>query len=210
MPYSPIADGELGAIVTSLEMTKRPPLRALPASDLRLEAWHAPHAEKYRTLYRRIGEPWLWFSRLEMDDETLIATIHDPKVRIWAVVDRRGIEVGILELDFRTDGACEIAFFGLIPELGGKGHGKWLMAMALQLGWAEAGVQRMWVHTCTLDGPTALAFYQKAGFTAYQRQLETFQDPRISGLIPRDAAPHIPIIGVPSVPQADDEPPSQR
>jgi hypothetical protein len=77
------------------------------------------------------------------------------------------------------------------------------MAMALQLGWAEAGVQRMWVHTCTLDGPTALAFYQKAGFTAYQRQLETFQDPRISGLIPRDAAPHIPIIGVPSVPQAD-------
>jgi GNAT superfamily N-acetyltransferase len=210
MPYSPIADGELGAIVTSLEMTSRPPLRALPVSDLRLEPWHAPHADKYRALYRRIGEPWLWFSRLEMDDETLIATIHDPKVRIWAVVDRRGIEVGILELDFRTDGACEIAFFGLIPELGGKGHGKWLMAMALQLGWAEAGVQRMWVHTCTLDGPTALAFYQKAGFIAYQRQLETFADPRISGLIPRDAAPHIPIIGVPSVPQADDTPPSQR
>ena len=203
MPFSPIADGELGAIVTSLEMTKRPPLRALPASDLRLEPWHAPHADKYRTLYRRIGEPWLWFSRLEMDDATLVATIHDPKVPIWAVVDRRGIEVGILELDFRTDGACEIAFFGLIPELGGKGHGKWLMAMALQLGWAEAGVQRMWVHTCTLDGPTALAFYQKAGFIAYQRQLETFKDPRISGLIPRDAAPHIPIIGVPSVPQVD-------
>ena len=203
MPFSPIADGDLGTIVTSLEMTKRPPLRARPASDLRLEPWHAPHADKYRMLYRRIGEPWLWFSRLEMDDATLIETIHDPKVRIWAVVDRRGIEVGILELDFRTDGACEIAFFGLIPELGGKGHGKWLMAMALQLGWAEAGVQRMWVHTCTLDGPNALAFYQKAGFTAYQRQLETFADPRISGLIPRDAAPHIPIIGVPSVPQAD-------
>ncbi len=195
MPFSPIANGDLGAIVTSLEMTSRPPLRALPASDLRLEAWHTPHAEKYRTLYRRIGEPWLWFSRLEMNDETLIETIHDAKVRIWAVVDRRGIEVGILELDFRSDGACEIAFFGLVPELGGKGHGKWLMAMALQLGWAEAGVQRMWVHTCTLDGPSALTFYQKAGFTAYQRQLETFKDPRISGLIPRDAAPHIPIIG---------------
>lgn len=194
MPFSPIANGDLGTIVTSLEMTSRPPLRALPASDLRLEAWHAPQAEKYRVLYRRIGEPWLWFSRLEMDDDTLLSIIHDPKVRIWAVVDRQGIEVGILELDFRSDGECEIAFFGLIPELAGKGHGKWLMAMALQLGWAEAGVKRMWVHTCTLDGPAALAFYQKSGFTAYQRQLETFPDPRLTGLIPRDAAPQIPII----------------
>ena len=194
MPFSPIANGDLGAIVTSLEMNSRPLLRALPASDLRLESWHAPHAEKYRTLYRRIGEPWLWFSRLEMDDEALLSSIHDPKVRIWAVEDRRGIEVGILELDFRIEGECEIAFFGLIPELTGQGHGKWLMAMALQLGWAEAGVKRMWVHTCTLDGPAALAFYQRSGFTAYQRQLETFADPRLSGLIPRDAAPQIPII----------------
>jgi len=194
VPFSPIANGHLGAIVTSLEMTSRPPLRALPASDLRLEPWHAPHAEKYRMLYRRIGEPWLWFSRLEMDDDTLLTNIHDPKVRIWAVVDRRGIEVGILELDFRAEGECEIAFFGLIPELTGKGHGKWLMAMALQLGWAEATVQRMWVHTSTLDAPQALAFYQKSGFIAYQRQLETFPDPRLSGLIPRDAAPQISII----------------
>lgn len=194
MSFSPIANGQLGAIVTSLEMTRRPLLRALPASNLRLEPWHAPHAEKYRILYRRIGEPWLWFSRLEMDEDTLLFHIHDPKVRIWAVVDRQGIEVGILELDFREEGACEIAFFGLIPELTGKGHGKWLMAMALQLGWAEAGVQRMWVHTCTLDGPNALAFYQKSGFAAYQRQLETFADPRLSGLIARDAAPQIPVI----------------
>lgn len=194
MPFSPIANGDLGTIVTSLEMTSRPPLRALPASDLRLEPWHTPQAEKYRMLYRRIGEPWLWFSRLEMDDDSLLSIIHDPKVRIWAVLDRRGIEVGILELDFRTVSECEIAFFGLIPELAGKGHGKWLMAMALQLGWSEGGVQRMWVHTCTLDGPSALAFYQKSGFTAYQRQLETFPDPRLSGLIPRDAAPQIPVI----------------
>jgi GNAT superfamily N-acetyltransferase len=194
MPLSPIANGELGAIVTSLEMTSRPPLRAMPASELRLERWSSPTADKYRALYRRIGEPWLWFSRLELNDADLLQIIDDPSVRIWAVLDRRGIEVGILELDFRQSGQCEIAFFGLVPELGGKGHGKWLMAMALQLGWAEAGVQRMWVHTCTLDGPNALAFYQKSGFTAYQRQLETFADPRTTGLISREVAPHIPII----------------
>lgn len=194
MTLASISPGYIGAIVTALEMHERPTLRAMPTSDLRLERWTTPSANRYRTLYRRVGEPWLWFSRLEMDEAALLAIIHDPMVRIWAVTDPQGIEVGILELDFRTAGECEIAFFGLVPELSGKGHGKWLMAIALQAGWGEPGVTRLWVHTCTLDGPSALAFYQKSGFIAYQRQLETFADPRLSSLIPRDAAPQIPII----------------
>lgn len=194
MPLRPIAKGEIGTIVTSLEMTSRPPLRTMPMSDLRLERWSAPTAAKYRTLFRRVGEPWLWFSRLELGDAALTAIIHDPGVRIWAVSDRQGIEIGILELDFRVSGQCEIAFFGLVPELAGQGHGTWLMAMALQAGWSEPGVERLWVHTCTLDGPGALAFYIKSGFTPYQCQIETFADPRLTGLIPRDAAPQIPLI----------------
>lgn len=194
MPFTPIAKGEIGAIVTSLEMRNRPPLRALPASDLQLERWIEPAADKYRALYRRIGEPWLWFSRLTLDDAELCTIIHDPKVRIWAVIDQRGIELGIVELDFRETRQCEIAFFGLVPELSGMGHGKWLMALALQVGWSEPGVERMWVHTCTLDAPSALSFYIKSGFKPYLRQVETFADPRLTGLIRRDAAPHIPVI----------------
>lgn len=194
MPFTPVAKGEIGAIVTSLEMLKKPALRALPASELQLERWTAPTPDKYRKLYRRVGEPWLWFSRLELDDAALSDIIHDPLVRIWAVIDKRGVELGILELDFREAGQCEIAFFGLVPELGGKGHGKWLMQMALQAGWGESGVKRLWVHTCTLDAPNALAFYIKSGFTPYQRQVETFPDPRLTGLIKLEAAPQIPII----------------
>lgn len=194
MTYSPITDGHVGTIVTSLEMTKRPPLRPLPPSEFRLARWTEPSAEKYRALYRRVGEPWLWFSRLELDGAELLDIIHDPKVRIWAVTDLRGIEVGILELDFRVEGQCEIAFFGLVPELGGKGHGRWLMAMALQTGWGEPGVKRMCVHTCTLDAPSALGFYIKSRFTPYKRQVETFPDPRLNGMLPRDCAPQIPLI----------------
>ena len=175
-------------------MTERPALDAIPASALRLERWTNPTPDQYRALYRRVGEPWLWFSRLELDDDALNTVTHDPKVSIWSVLDQSDAEVGILELDFREDSQCEIAFFGLVPELAGKGHGKWLMANALQAGWAGPGFKRMWVHTCTLDGPGALAFYIKSGFTPYQRQVETFKDPRLSGLIPIDAAPQIPLI----------------
>jgi GNAT superfamily N-acetyltransferase len=129
MSFTPIAKGEVGAIVTSLEMRSRPSLRPLPSSDLRLERWPNPTANKYRALFRRVGEPWLWFSRLTLDDADLLRIIQDPQVRIWAVTDRSGVELGIVELDFRVAGECEIAFFGLVPELAGMGYGKWLMAM---------------------------------------------------------------------------------
>ncbi|MFM9852332.1 MAG: GNAT family N-acetyltransferase [Sphingomonadaceae bacterium] len=193
MGLTPVNPGELAAVVTTLEMRKRPSLTVIPASPLALARWPAPALDKYRQLFRRIGAPWLWFSRLIMDDAALATIIHDEGVDIYAVVDRRGIEVGILELDFRQPAACELGFFGLVPELGGKGHGRWLMAHALNLSW-RAGIERVWVHTCTLDSPSALGFYQRNGFTPYERSVETFADPRLIGILPPDSAPHIPLL----------------
>lgn len=190
---TPVASGELAAVVTSLEMLERPRPRALPASPLRLARWKEPRADAYRTLFRRVGAPWLWFSRLLLDDGALRAIICDPAVEVSAVLDRAGIEIGLLELDFRVAGQCEIAFFGLVPELTGKGHGSWLMTQALTIGW-RPGIERMWVHTCTLDHPSALAFYQRQGFVPFARAVETFADPRLLGVLPRDAAPQIPLL----------------
>jgi GNAT superfamily N-acetyltransferase len=194
---TPVAPGELAAIVTSLEMRSRPPARALPTSPLRLARWKTPSPDGYRTLFRRVGAPWLWFSRLLPGDEALMAVIGDEKVDIFAVVDPRGVEVGLLELDFRQAGQCELSYFGLVPELSGKGHGRWLMAHALMLAWRKE-VERVWVHTCTLDHPSALGFYRAQGFVPFARAVEVFADPRLIGLLPRDAAPQIPLLDPPS------------
>ena len=188
-----VADGNVATVVTTLEMTQRPPLRPLPASPLRLVAWPAPPPERYRTLFARIGTPWLWYSRLVMDDAALVAIVHDTAVAVHAVTDARGIEIGMLELDYRTPGACEIAYFGLVPDLAGRGHGRWLMAEAMARAWRK-GIERVWVHTCTLDHPRALGFYRAQGFVAIKRTLETFPDPRALGVLPADAAPQIPYL----------------
>ena len=193
MALIPVADGEVAAIVTTLEMTKRPPARPLPDSAFRLVRWDAPTPDKYRALFRRIGAPWLWFSRLVMDEARLTEIIHDPGIAIHAAIDARGIEIGMLELDYRVAGACELSYVGLIPELAGQGHGRWLMANALALAWRR-DVQRVWVHTCTLDHPSALGFYRHSGFTAIARTIETFADPRLTGALPADAAPQIPLL----------------
>jgi GNAT superfamily N-acetyltransferase len=190
---TPVPAGELVAVVTSLEMRARPKPRPLPAAPLQLARWAQPNPEAYRTLFRRIGATWLWFSRLILEDTALEAIIRDPAVEIHAVLNPAGVEIGLLELDFRQAGTCEIAFFGLVPELTGKGYGDWLMAQALALGWRK-DVLRMWVHTCTLDHPRALDFYRGQGFVPFARAIETFADPRLLGILPREAAPQIPLL----------------
>jgi GNAT superfamily N-acetyltransferase len=189
----PVKPAEVATIVTSLEMRERPRPRPLPESPLRLVKWEKPAPDKYRALFRRVGEPWLWFSRLIMDEARLAGIIHDPGIEIFAVADPRGIEIGLLELDFREKQTCELSFFGLVPELAGKGHGRWLMAQALLRAWRPE-VTRVWVHTCTLDHPSALGFYRASGFVPFTRAVETFPDPRLSGHLPREAAPHVPLL----------------
>jgi GNAT superfamily N-acetyltransferase len=188
-----VPPGQIATIVTSLEMTAPPRPQPAPPSPLQLARWTAPALAKYRALFRRIGEPWLWFSRLVMGDAELEGIIHNPHVEIFAVTDRRGIEVGILELDFREAATAELSFLGLIPELAGKGHGRWLMARALGLAW-RPGIERVWVHTCTLDHPSALGFYRAQGFVPFTTAVEIFADPRLAGVLPREAAPHVPLL----------------
>ena len=193
MAYDPIPDGELAAVVTYLEMT-RPPDHESPRSPLQLNHIEVPQPEHYRDLFRRIGSRWLWFSRLILDDAHLAEIIQHPKVELHSVVDESGREVGMLELDFRTPGECELAFIGLVPELAGQGHGRWLLAEAIRLAWRE-GVERVHVHTCSLDHPAALSAYRRAGFTPYKRAIERFPDPRLLGVLPEDCAPQVPLLG---------------
>ncbi len=193
MPLTPVEPHMLAAIVTSLEMAEKPRPRIVPPMPLRLVRWKAPSLAQYRALFRRVGEPWMWFSRLVMPDAELTAIVTDPAVEVYAVADMHGLEIGMLELDFRKAGEVEIGFFGFVHELTGKGYGGWLMAQTLNLGWRK-GIGRMWVHTCTLDHPAALGFYRKQGFTPFARAIETFADPRVAGLLPADAAPQIPLL----------------
>jgi GNAT superfamily N-acetyltransferase len=182
--------GHIGTVVTYLEMNERPKPRPFPDAPLRMVRWAHVDPAKYRLLFERVGGRWLWYSRLAMDDATLLATVAE----VHAVIDRRGIEVGMVELDFQTSGECLIRFLGLVPELAGSGHGKWLFAQTLALAW-RAGVERVHVNTCSLDHPAALPSYLEAGFRAYKRAFESFPDPRLLGLLPEGVAPQLPLIG---------------
>jgi hypothetical protein len=67
------------------------------------------------------------------------------------------------------------------------------MQEAIGRAW-EQPIERLWVHTCTLDHPRALGFYMRSGFRPYKRAVEIAEDPRLKGYVPLSAAPHIPPI----------------
>jgi GNAT superfamily N-acetyltransferase len=196
MSYEGVADTDLAAVVTFLEMHDKPAV-VVPSSPLTLRRIGKPDAAAYRDLFHLVGAPWLWFSRLIMDDAALASIIQDPGVELFAVEDEQGRAAGMLELDFREPNECELSFIGLVPDLAGKGHGRWLLAEAVRRSWRE-NVKRVHVHTCSLDHPAALSAYRRAGFTAYRRAIERFPDPRLLGILPRDCAPQVPLLGTPT------------
>lgn len=191
--YTDLPPGKLAAVVTYLEMRTPPPASASTTmSDFAIRREENADLDWYRHLYREIGTPWLWFSRLRMSDDELRAIVHHPEVDVL-VLSHNGVDSGILEFDHRYLPDIELSFFGVLPSLIGKGAGRALLNYGLRAAW-EHHPARIWLHTCTLDHPSALEFYRKAGFVPYQRAVEITDDPRLTGELPRDAASHIPIV----------------
>src|SRR5712692_6332579 len=168
--FTLLPPGQIAAVVTHLEMRTQLPLRRdhVKQGEYALRRQTAPDLGWYRELYRRVGQDCLWFSRLAMDDAALLAITHDQAVEVHAL-RHRGRDEGILEIDFRRFPDTEIAFLGVVPSLLGKGAGRYLMNRALEI-------------------------YLKTGFVPYSRSVEVADDPRLHGILPRTAAPHVPII----------------
>lgn len=189
--YTDLPPGKVAAVVTYLEMRQPAPRIAPPAGSWTFEPIGAD-LDRYRALYRRVGEPWLWFSRLAIPESELRAILGSPDVEALAL-RRAGEDIGLLELDFRRAGECELSFLGLIPAAIGTGAGPVLAQAAIERAFARP-IRRFWLHTCTLDHPGAVGFYIRAGFTPYKRAIEIADDPRLAGHLPRSAAPQAPPI----------------
>jgi GNAT superfamily N-acetyltransferase len=190
--YTDLAPGKIVAAVTYLEMSERPRFEDASSSGVSLRRVQNPELSWYRTIYLRAGAQWLWFSRLEMTEEQLTRVLHRPTTELW-MAERERSEIGMAELDRSQAADVEITSFALFSEAMGRGFGRAFMAQLLEKAWNGA-TTRVWLHTCTLDGPTALTFYMKCGFRAYRRAIEVADDPRLRGILPADVAPQTPII----------------
>lgn len=154
-------------VTTYLEMDRdRAP--ELPARDgITVIAATPMTVRFYRYLYDAVGAPWHWYFRKRLDDTELRIVLETPGIELHVAYEH-GNPIGYVELDRTAPGACEISYFGLVPEAIGRGLGRWFLAWAVHHAWTDPALRRLWVHTCTLDGPNALSTYQRVGFTPYR------------------------------------------
>jgi GNAT superfamily N-acetyltransferase len=188
-----VAKGKLAVIVTHLEMHACATTKEAVLLEGVTFRQVKPTLAWYRDIFARVGAlDWLWYGRTELSDTELSAILDDPNVAFFTLT-KDGVDEALLELDFSKQGACELAYFGLTRALIGTGSGRYLMNEAIARAWA-ADISRFHVHTCTSDSPQALNFYVRSGFTAYKREVEIDDDPRLNGVLPVGSAANVPAI----------------
>ena len=162
-------------LVTYMELCAPPadPVLSAPCADLSIRPEHLSVAE-YVALYRAVGTPLDWDSRLRLPPEALSAFLSAPSTRI-VVLRERGEAVGFCEFDAAGTPDIELTHFGLVPAAYGRRLGPFLLNTALRTVWGDA-TRRIWLHTDTKDHAKAQATYARAGFTAYRQQVEDFPD----------------------------------
>lgn len=155
-------------VTTHLELTSPTALRpaAPPRLAYGLHRVERPSPAFSHFLYRAVGGDWYWLTRLAWSGERWAAHVHRPELETW-VAWVGGAPAGYFELERQAAAAVEIAYFGLLPEYVGHGLGGALLTDAVQRAFAT-GAARVWLHTCTLDHPHALAHYQARGFTIFK------------------------------------------
>lgn len=179
-----------------LEMTSPEELRRArsPAAELEIRQARVPCPELNRFFYTAVGGDWFWIDRLSWTYERWLAWLDRPQVETW-IGSVQGTPAGYFELELQPGGDVELAYFGLLPRFAGRGLGGALLTAAVERGW-RMGASRVWLHTCTLDGPAALANYQARGFRLFRKERLTMEVPDDTpGPWPGARSPTVPAEG---------------
>ncbi|MFI6455185.1 GNAT family N-acetyltransferase [Streptosporangium amethystogenes] len=161
-----------------LEQTSRSDLLPAKPPSIEVDVVHAevPSPEFSRFLSTAVGGEWHWTNRLPWTWREWSDWLESG-VETW-VAYHRGTPAGYVELAPQDGAAVEITCFGLLPWAIGRGVGGRLLEVGTARAWDLADRQpgreptrRVWLHTCSLDSPVALANYQARGFKIYDTRL---------------------------------------
>lgn len=155
---------------TYLRMASQDALRPRRVAPLGTRVERIPRCgvPRYRELYRDVGGAWHWHDRDAWSDERLAEHLAQEDVSIH-VLTVDGITAGYFELQRHDDGDVELVYFGLVERFIGCGLGGYLLTSAVDEAW-RLGASMIWLHTCTLDHPAALANYRARGFEPYRSE----------------------------------------
>ena len=128
-----------------------------------------PDFQINKFFYKQIGKDHRWIDRLVWDDQKWIKYVENSKVKTYVLQDKEDL-IGYFEQIFNFEKKnCEIAYFGILQEYYGKKYGGFLLSQAIKNAFVNE-VERVWLHTCSLDHEFALKNYQARGMKIFKSE----------------------------------------
>ena len=120
--------------------------------------------------YKNIGKKHKWIDRLIWTENQWIDYISSENVKTYVFKYKNDL-AGFFELIFHTEKKeVEIAYFGLLEEFQNKKLGSYLLSQAIKKSFEE-NINRVWVHTCSLDHKYALNNYIARGMKIFKTEI---------------------------------------
>ena len=140
-----------------------------PNKDCSLNLLEPINFQLNKFFYKNIGKKHKWTDRLVWTEAQWIDYVSSKKVRTYILKYQNDL-AGFFELIFHSDEKeVEIAYFGLLEEFQNKKLGSYLLSQAIKKSF-NSKVNRVWVHTCSLDHKNALKNYIARGMKIFKSE----------------------------------------
>ena len=120
--------------------------------------------------YKNVGNKHKWTDRLIWSENEWIRYVSSANIETYILKIENDL-AGYFELINHPNlKEIEIAYFGLLEEYHNKKLGGYLLSEAIKKSFFKKNIERVWVHTCTLDHKNALKNYMARGMKIYKKE----------------------------------------
>ena len=140
-----------------------------PSKDYSINFLDPINFQLNKFFYKNIGKKHRWVDRLVWTESKWIDYVSNNKVKTYIFKYKEEL-VGFFELIFHFEKKeVEIAYFGILEEFQNKKLGSYLLTQAIKKSFAR-NINRVWVHTCSLDHKNALNNYTARGMKIFKTE----------------------------------------
>ena len=140
-----------------------------PQEEYSLNLLDPQNFQLNKFFYKNIGKKHKWIDRLIWTENQWIDYVSSEKVKTYVLKYKEDL-AGFFELILHSEkNEIEIAYFGILEEFQNKKLGSYLLSQAIQKSF-KRDINRVWVHTCSLDHKNALNNYIARGMKIFKTE----------------------------------------
>ena len=142
-----------------------------PSKDYSLNLIDPVDFQLNKFFYKNIGKKHKWVDRLAWSEEKWINYVSSKNVNTYVLKHKDDL-VGFFELILHQENKeIEIAYFGILEEYQNNKLGSYLLSEAIKKSLRKKNIERVWLHTCSLDHKNALNNYLARGMKIFKTEI---------------------------------------